>query len=49
MATSAKAVNKPTDEKAKELDVNAKLQLYGIYSGKLVRTSIARYCNKLNL
>jgi hypothetical protein len=33
MATSAKAVNKPTDEKAKEIDVNTKLQLYGIYSG----------------
>jgi hypothetical protein len=25
-------VNKPTDEKKKELDVNTKLQLYGIYS-----------------
>jgi hypothetical protein len=26
------AVNKPTDEKKKEIDVNTKLQLYGIYS-----------------
>ncbi|KAF2429731.1 hypothetical protein EJ08DRAFT_613446 [Tothia fuscella] len=32
MATSSTAVNKPTDEKAKEIDVNTKLQLYGIYS-----------------
>lgn len=28
------AVNKPTDTKVKEKDVNAKLQLYGIYAGK---------------
>lgn len=27
-------VNVPTDLKVKEKDVNAKLQLYGIYSGK---------------
>lgn len=26
-------VNKPTDTKIKEKDVNAKLQLYGIYEG----------------
>lgn len=31
MATAA--VNKPTDTKQKEKDVNAKLQLYGIYAG----------------
>ena len=29
------AVNKPTDNKVKEKDINAKLQLYGIYAGKL--------------
>lgn len=27
------AVNKPTDNKVKEKDINAKLQLYGIYEG----------------
>lgn len=27
------AVNKPTNTKVKEEDVNKKLQLYGIYSG----------------
>ena len=32
MASSA--VNKPTNVKQKEQDVNAKLQLYGLYSGK---------------
>jgi hypothetical protein len=31
MAT--KSVNKPTDPQVKERDVNAKLQLYGIYNG----------------
>jgi hypothetical protein len=30
---SSKAVNVPVDPKVKERDVNAKLQLYGIYSG----------------
>lgn len=30
MATAA--VNKPTDVKARDKDVNAKLQLYGIYA-----------------
>jgi hypothetical protein len=29
---ASKAVNRPTDDKLKELDVNNKLQLYGIYS-----------------
>lgn len=29
---ASKAVNVPTDVKIKEKDVNAKLQLYGIYS-----------------
>ena len=28
------AVNRPTNVKQKEADVNQKLQLYGIYSGK---------------
>lgn len=32
MASSA--VNRPTNTKVKEQDVNQKLQLYGIYSGK---------------
>lgn len=27
------AVNRPTDVKQKEADINQKLQLYGIYSG----------------
>lgn len=30
---SSAAVNVPTNQKIKEKDVNAKLQLYGIYSG----------------
>lgn len=30
---TSKAVNVPTDTKVKEKDINAKLQLYGIYSG----------------
>ena len=29
-------VNRPTNVKQKEQDVNQKLQLYGIYSGKLL-------------
>ena len=29
------SVNRPTNVKQKEADVNQKLQLYGIYSGKL--------------
>lgn len=33
---SGAAVNVPTNFKVKEQDVNAKLQLYGIYSGELV-------------
>lgn len=32
-ATMSSSVNKPTDTKVKEKDVNAKLQLYGIYAG----------------
>jgi hypothetical protein len=32
---ASKSVNVPTDPKIKEQDVNAKLQLYGIYSGML--------------
>jgi hypothetical protein len=32
--SSSKAVNVPTDQKVKEKDINAKLQLYGIYSGE---------------
>lgn len=35
MAMSGKTVNVPTNEKIKEQDVNFKLQLYGIYRGKL--------------
>jgi hypothetical protein len=31
--SSSKSVNVPVDPKVKERDVNAKLQLYGIYSG----------------
>jgi len=34
MSTSKAAVNVPTNFKLKEQDVNTKLQLYGIYSGK---------------
>ena len=30
---SSKAVNVPTNTRIKEQDVNAKLQLYGIYQG----------------
>jgi hypothetical protein len=33
-STSMAAVNRPTDVKQKEADVNQKLQLYGIYAGK---------------
>lgn len=36
MATTA-VVNKPTNTKQKEKDVNAKLQLYGIYAGECSR------------
>jgi len=32
------AVNRPTDVKQKEKDVNNKLQLYGIYSGQYPST-----------
>lgn len=32
--SSGAAVNVPTNYKVKEADVNAKLQLYGIYSGQ---------------
>ena len=31
----SKAVNRPVDKKLKERDVNNKLQLYGMYNGKL--------------
>lgn len=31
---SSKAVNVPVDPKIKEKDINAKLQLYGIYAGE---------------
>jgi hypothetical protein len=31
---TTKAVNKPVNLKAKEADINAKLQLFGIYSGR---------------
>lgn len=34
---TSKAVNVPTDTKVKEQDINAKLQLYGIYSGMFAR------------
>jgi len=37
--SSGAAVNVPTNYKLKEQDVNAKLQLYGIYSGELRFTS----------
>ena len=30
------SVNRPTNVKQKEADVNQKLQLYGIYSGKSI-------------
>jgi hypothetical protein len=30
---SSKAVNRPTDVKQKEADINQKLQLYGIFTG----------------
>ena len=39
MSTS---VNKPTDLKAKEKDINAKLQLYGIYSGMSSLATLVR-------
>jgi hypothetical protein len=38
MASSS--VNVPTNPKIKEQDVNAKLQLYGIYSGMFSRTRL---------
>ena len=31
---SSKAVNRPTNVKEKEADINQKLQLYGIFTGK---------------
>ena len=31
----SKAVNRPVDKKLKERDVNNKLQLYGMYNGRL--------------
>lgn len=31
---TSKAVNRPTDVKQKEADVNQKLQLYGIFTGE---------------
>ena len=34
------SVNVPTNPKIKEQDVNAKLQLYGIYSGMLLPSSL---------
>lgn len=34
---TSKSVNVPTDPKVKEKDINAKLQLYGIYSGMCAR------------
>jgi hypothetical protein len=33
---SSAKVNRPTNVKVKEEDVNRKLQLYGIFSGKLL-------------
>jgi hypothetical protein len=33
MAATGTGVNVPTNQKIKEKDINAKLQLYGIYSG----------------
>lgn len=40
------SVNRPTNVKQKEADVNQKLQLYGIYSGMLpfVACSHPAYC-----
>ncbi len=35
---ASKAVNRPTDIKQKENDVNRKLQFYGIISGKQFRS-----------
>lgn len=37
---ASKAVNVPTDTKVKEKDINAKLQLYGIYAGEYSRVVI---------
>jgi hypothetical protein len=34
MASGKAAVNVPTDLKQKDIDVNNKLQLYGIYTGE---------------
>jgi hypothetical protein len=33
---ASKSVNVPTNQKIKEKDINAKLQLYGIYAGVLL-------------
>lgn len=47
MAPSA-SVNVPTNTKIKEQDVNNKLQLYGIFSGKLFhRCDIISHVNML--
>lgn len=45
------SVNVPVNEKIKEKDINAKLQLYGIYSGEsaskaLSATASARSCKR---
>lgn len=39
--SSGAAVNVPTNFKIKEKDVNAKLQLYGIYSGEYCSHSVS--------
>jgi len=36
----ASSVNRPVNDKQKEVDINTKLQLYGIYSGKFSSTTL---------
>lgn len=40
---TSKSVNVPTDPKVKEKDINAKLQLYGIYSGMCARARLDKW------
>jgi len=40
----ASSVNKPVNDKQKEVDINTKLQLYGIYSGKSSTALDAKAC-----
>jgi len=43
MATTGSGVNRPTNSKQKEEDVNRKLQVYGIISGKNVIQQITTF------